>query len=618
MAERGASDYTLEITARNLQRQNGAQTDGAQLLKDYAQRNNAESTAVNTDPAKHTAAEQRVIDEYQGAVDDGIKGFITKVRALTNPGYRNSVRYTISPVTQRTAGKIRDISGVDVQGFQNILTGSAVDHIENRHGKDGQADRSMSDDNDLARIRYVLENYNDVQLLKNNDGTPSVSNVWKNSDGTPAKRILFSKKINGTYYTVEAAPDSKARVLAVESAYIGKKNARGDTGTVLNMEQNSPQVTPKTPQRAHASSGLGASQTTDASAPALTAKTENANTPIITSITDSPENSNSNFPQGVGAAERGFTDGEAQTSGLTGAPADGIVEPTNGNVERARALLADGATPSQVFNETGLIVMADGSMQDGFDGPVVWRANDGSSGISDSTADRRAERRGDRAGASTQDGRGNRGVGGLDYSGGRAAEQRTGGADLGGEQQRTATELIIRAANASGNEETAMIRAALGGDDAFAKRFYELYQQGDAVAEQWGNFFPNVNALIAELDSALSGGERSLPPGTGAASRGFAESPYAQWQNDAENLHNPGENAARNVSLPTENLQGRRTMKGGQTVMESANTPEYRAEQIADLYLEGRMSFDPKTNPALAEEARRQKDTGSCAVNYND
>lgn len=211
----------------------------------------------------------------------------------------------------------------------------------------------------------------------------------------------------------------------------------------------------------------------------------------------------------------------AETSGLTETAENGIVEPTNGNAERARELLAAGASPSQVFNETGLVVLADGSVQDGFGGPVVWRANDGTSGISDSTADRRAERRADRAGAPAQDGRGDSGAGGLDYSGGRAAGQRTGWADLNGEQRRTATEVIIRAADASRNGETAMLRTALGGDDAFAERFYKLYQQGDAAAEQWGNFFPDVNALIAELDSTLAGSDRGFPQGTGAASHGF-------------------------------------------------------------------------------------------------
>ena len=80
-----------------------------------------------------------------------------------------------------------------------------------------------------------------------------------------------------------------------------------------------------------------------------------------------------------------------------------------------------------------------------------------------------------------------------------------------------------------------MLRSAIG-DDAFARQFYTLYQQGDAVAEQWGNFFPDVNALIAELDHTLSGGERSLPPGMGAASRGF--DPYSNWQNQSDGGNN--------------------------------------------------------------------------------
>lgn len=63
-----------------------------------------------------------------------------------------------------------------------------------------------------------------------------------------------NKQIDGTYYAVEAAPDSKAKVLAIESAFIGtEKNIKGNKGTVLNMA-NTPQVTPETPQRAQVSS----------------------------------------------------------------------------------------------------------------------------------------------------------------------------------------------------------------------------------------------------------------------------------------------------------------------------------------------------------------------------
>ena len=59
-------------------------------------------------------------------------------------------------------------------------------------------------------------------------------------------------KIDGTYYAAIAAPDSKARVLSAEGAFINK-NGRGN-GTVLNVENNSPQVTSGTPQRANAPS----------------------------------------------------------------------------------------------------------------------------------------------------------------------------------------------------------------------------------------------------------------------------------------------------------------------------------------------------------------------------
>lgn len=119
------------------------------------------------------------------------------------------------------------------------------------------------------------------------------------------------------------------------------------------------------------------------------------------------------------------------------------------------------------------------------------------------------------------------------------------------------------------------------------------------VAEHY-DFNPE-NVPMAETEGERSDYE-GFPQGTGAASRGF--DPYSNWQNQSDSFHNVGEKAERVVDLPTENLQGQRTMKGGQTVMESANTPLFRASQIADLYLDGRLSFDPKTNQELVDEAR--------------
>lgn len=231
---------------------NNVETQNADAQKNTAP-NGTESTSINTDPATHTPEQQRVINEYVSSADKGIVAFIERVRQLKNPKYRNSVRYSISEVSPKAAQEVTSLTGVDVSGFENIITGSAVDHIEARHGSAGRADHSMSDINDLARVQYVLDNFDGAYLLTNDDGSPSVSDVWKNSDGTPAQRVVFYKKLDGTYYAVEATPDSKARVLAVESAFIGSEKNIGSTGTVLNMERNSPQVTPEAPQRANAS-----------------------------------------------------------------------------------------------------------------------------------------------------------------------------------------------------------------------------------------------------------------------------------------------------------------------------------------------------------------------------
>ena len=235
--------------------QEGAQGMGegnlAPMPQNAAQGVQEASTSIDTNPKNHTPEEQKRVEDYRAATDSGIVAFVQKVRTLKNPQYRNSVRYPVSDVSAREASAVLDATGVNTSGFTNILTGGAVDHIEKRHGASGKADKSMQDLNDLGRVGYILENFDGAELLLNEDGTPSVSDVWKNSDGTPAARMLFTKKVDGVYYTAVATPDSNAGVIAIESAFMSKE--KGSTGTVLNMENISPQVTPEAPQRANAS-----------------------------------------------------------------------------------------------------------------------------------------------------------------------------------------------------------------------------------------------------------------------------------------------------------------------------------------------------------------------------
>lgn len=179
----------------------------------------AESTSVNTNPAEHTAVEQRVIDEYQNATDTGLVDFVQ--RAAQNPGGKE--RYTLNPVSDRAAADIKNITGVDTAGNQTVLESRMAEHILRRHGENGEADHSMRDINDIGRIQYVLENYDSVV-----DGGTTQSYVT-NVDGKnrPAKTVLFSKAVNGTYYVVEAVPDTTKHTTYIVTAYMTKNKPTG-------------------------------------------------------------------------------------------------------------------------------------------------------------------------------------------------------------------------------------------------------------------------------------------------------------------------------------------------------------------------------------------------------
>ena len=53
--------------------------------------------------------------------------------------------------------------------------------------------------------------------------------------------IRYPMPVNGTYYVVEAIPDSKAKNLAVVSAYMSKEHKKGNTlKQVLNLQGKTP------------------------------------------------------------------------------------------------------------------------------------------------------------------------------------------------------------------------------------------------------------------------------------------------------------------------------------------------------------------------------------------
>ncbi len=168
----------------------------------------------------HTPEMQRIIREYEEAVDPQIVEFIDRVQAgVASP----KAKRTVGQINGNLAKEISNIVGFDVDGFSALIEPSAIKHINKRHGGIGQADQSLADKNDIARIGYVIENYDSVTKGKDD------KIHWAHLDryGKPAKTVEIRKRIDGEYVVFEAVPDTDAKAAYVVSARIEKANEKG-------------------------------------------------------------------------------------------------------------------------------------------------------------------------------------------------------------------------------------------------------------------------------------------------------------------------------------------------------------------------------------------------------
>lgn len=318
-----------------------------ELSQQQAARAEAESTSINTNPAQHTPAEQSVIDDYQNAVDDSIK---LAFEAYAENPQRGFSRHTISPVSSRQANEVSTLLGGNYSGYSNAINSNGIIHILNEHGPQGTTDRSFSDLNDAARIAYIFDNYDDARIVTYASGDINTSSEFRNANNEPAPMVQFSKKVNGTYYVVEAIPDSKHKKFWVVSAYMNKTGDGTQAPNALSpgntpnasLASSSPVMAGSVPTTTAAQShgdnvlnGSGQSLSFSENASSfktgtLTESNSRDNTSSIDSITQTPENSNTQnaLPDGTGAASAGFAGDYAalqQQSSQFIAPGEGPV-----------------------------------------------------------------------------------------------------------------------------------------------------------------------------------------------------------------------------------------------------------------------------------------------------
>jgi hypothetical protein len=149
--------------------------------------------------------------EYLNSTNNGILEYIDKVKN----GHKDNL--PISKPTKDEVKEIKKIAGVDTTGWNRYITPDTIRHIAKRHGENGNADKSMKDPKDIARIDYALNNFDKIVKLDKK------SQTYKNADNTPADIMLYQKRINGYYFVSEAVADSKNKRLVIESAYKNEK-----------------------------------------------------------------------------------------------------------------------------------------------------------------------------------------------------------------------------------------------------------------------------------------------------------------------------------------------------------------------------------------------------------
>lgn len=165
-------------------------------------------------------------------------------------------------VGDRVVNLVKNATGLDVTGFKNQIKGNSIAHIDKCHGVNGTADHSMANIEDFGRINYVVENADRARLLSAGDVDSEawkLSREYRNADNSQAPLIRFEKRIDNTYYVVEAVPDSKANRMAVVSAYMETAKKEASSPKSVDAAEAAPRATPE--------ASLEISETSDNSIP---------------------------------------------------------------------------------------------------------------------------------------------------------------------------------------------------------------------------------------------------------------------------------------------------------------------------------------------------------------
>ena len=167
----------------------------------------------------------------QGSIENKLINYINEV--IANPGAYHRPIVVIDHITGRLANDISAIVGFDVDGWKVSFAHDEVTHSNNRHGSNGKADHSMSDISEYRHVSNMENTYTEVKPGKR------TSKKYRNSDNTPAKQVEIAiAKGNGTYYIIEAVPETSAKTIHIISVYQTKEAVSQEPRAKIDLGQN--------------------------------------------------------------------------------------------------------------------------------------------------------------------------------------------------------------------------------------------------------------------------------------------------------------------------------------------------------------------------------------------
>lgn len=171
----------------------------------------------------HTASELQIMEKYNESIDSEIYDYVKKIY---NGEKVPSV--TVGFLSDKAARKIEELTGKKVYGNRVILDDNGIIHIKKRHGENGKQDESMKNIEDIARIGYILANYDCIEFRN------EYAQGYVDANGKLAPKVIISKKIDGTFYVIEAVSDAKKHKNYIVSAYIKIRKTESDSSVPNN------------------------------------------------------------------------------------------------------------------------------------------------------------------------------------------------------------------------------------------------------------------------------------------------------------------------------------------------------------------------------------------------